>query len=147
IIFQYVIGRALLERLDGGFLSNRARDENERRGRTLLLRQLQREQAVEARQREVRNDQIGPEALQSEDERLLGLDALDQRFDASPDQMVHGELRVELGVFHKKYTKWHHRTYGRGDGNLRPALAERRFMPRKLLCAIQRARFGVEWSS
>src|SRR5690606_11091077 len=58
VVLQYVAGCPALQRLDRALLADRAGDEDERRRRRLLYGDAQRGQAVEAWQREVREDDL-----------------------------------------------------------------------------------------
>src|SRR6266700_5339233 len=102
VVFQNVVGGAALERVDGGFLADRSRNEDERRVRAYIARQCERCHAVEARHRKVGQDHVRRELAQRIDERLLAIHDPVTRAQAGAPQLGQRELGVARHVFHQQ---------------------------------------------
>ena len=99
IRLQDVVGGAALDRVDGGFLADRSRNEDERRVRAYLARQRERCHPVEAWQREVGQDHVWGELSQRIDEGLLAIHDPVSRAQTGPRQLHQHELGVGRHVF------------------------------------------------
>jgi hypothetical protein len=98
-LFHHVIGRPLFQSLNGGFLPQRPRDEDERQLRAALLRESERREAIEGGQRIIAQDQIKGPPLERFHERLAGLHPLPRARDPGARQHGFNQLRVVGIVF------------------------------------------------
>src|SRR4029077_428075 len=73
VVLQDVVSGAALDRVDGGLLADRPRDEDEGRVRAYLARPCERSHAGEARHRKIGQDHLWLELVQRIDERLLAI--------------------------------------------------------------------------
>jgi hypothetical protein len=76
------IRRAVLERINGPFLAQRARDEDERYGRPFDARDFQRRHPIEGRQRIVRKDKVNAALFERRHKLSAALHAVDGTRDA-----------------------------------------------------------------
>ncbi len=96
---QHIIGCPAAQRPDRGFLADRPGDENERNVRLELANDLERGQAVEVRQGEIRQHDVGVEFVALADELSLRLDAAKVDAQAAARELAQRDLRVGFDVF------------------------------------------------
>jgi hypothetical protein len=102
VLLQHIIDGACAQGLDGALLADGAGQEHEGNLRRLLLRDAQCRHAIELRQGEVGEDQVGGEILQGFDQRLFGFDAAPVTGDSRTFELVQGTFRIGLLVFHEE---------------------------------------------
>src|SRR3954447_140566 len=101
-LFENVVGRPALERIDRGPLAEEAGDDDERRIGSALAGQLQRGKAVEGRQKIVREDDVERTLIERGGERLSRFDGDDVDGQACMGEHGAGELDVGAIVFEKQ---------------------------------------------
>ena len=90
--------------LDRAFLADGSGEEDERHVWSYLPRGAQCRQAVEAWQREIRQDEIRREVIQGGHQRLLGFDAPPVAGDTGARELVQGAFGVCLEILHEEDT-------------------------------------------
>jgi hypothetical protein len=117
-VLQHVVAGAALERFDRPLLAERAGDEDERRVRRPLAREVERLEAVEARQVVVRENEVRLVALEALQEILAAVDALEQVRQAGLAEGVLDEFGVRDVVPSSRMCKLDFmRTRGQEDGS------------------------------
>ncbi len=99
VLLQHIVDRAGAQCLDRALLADGARQEQERHVGGPLAGDAQRGHAVELRQREIGEHQLGPELVQLADQRRLGLDPSPVTSDVRALDLVGSPFRILLDVF------------------------------------------------
>ena len=100
---EHVVGGAVLQRADRILLADGPRDEDERHLGAELAREAQRRHAVEARHREIRQDDVGRELARRQHESLLAVGDAVRDAQAGPLELAHLQLRVGRHVFREQH--------------------------------------------
>ncbi len=103
IVLHDVIDRSPVQRLDGPLLADRRRDEDEGNVGRARANDLERPDAVEAREAVVGENEVRPELRQRRAQRGLGVDP--QRFRGEP--ALAKVAREQLGVLHDVLDQQH----------------------------------------
>ena len=93
-----VVGTAL-QGIDGAFFAQRPRQEDERSVGRELVRNLERRDAVEAGQREIREDDVGPEFTQHAAQSRFGVHPLPRAGETTGFELTDRDFRFHRHVF------------------------------------------------
>ncbi len=96
---EHIVVGAALQGLDGAFLAQRARQEDERRVRRDFQHHLERGLTVETGQREIGEDEIGPGVDQRAPQHGLGIHPLPRAGESPGFEVPHGDFRLGRHVF------------------------------------------------
>ena len=114
VVLQQIVAGAVAHRLDGGVLADLAGQQDERDQPAALLQQLQRHQAGEARQVEVREDHV-PRLEQRIAVLGLALHAPHDAGDAAAPQVGQRQFVIQFRILDVQYAQ-RHRAAGGGHG-------------------------------
>src|SRR5262249_42747498 len=103
IVLENVIHGPVVQSLDRALLAERAGDEYEGDVRSLARGDMQRRKAIEARNREVGDDDVRREVAQGSSEAPLRVDADRHTLDASCAQLLDGEVGVGRVILDDQY--------------------------------------------
>jgi hypothetical protein len=106
MIFEDIVGDALLDARHGDLFSQGTRHEDEGNVRSTLLDESQSRHPIEARYRIVGNDEIPWPAVERLGEVKLGLDSLVGGFVATAPEFLDNEQGVVTRVFEDQDAKW-----------------------------------------
>ncbi len=98
IVLEHVVHGALMQRLDGTLLADRAGHEDEGHVGRELARNRQRGESIESRQAQIRQDQMRAEPLERLTHREFALHAADLAADAGARQFAETQLSLGRGI-------------------------------------------------
>ncbi len=98
VTLEHIVGSAAQQRIDRSLFTDRAGHIDEWDFGCELAGDAQRRYAVELWEAEIRQDQVGREALERLSQPRFGLDAQRGAFDAGPSQLCERELGLVVEV-------------------------------------------------